>query len=528
MGSSLTQRLALRKRSLTAGMVVGVVFFAVLLVVGLKGYADYGLSSDEGTQLRLGLTNYHYITRTPALDNLIGYRDQYYGPLFELILLAGYRPGMDTQQIFLNRHLINFLSFYAGCLVFFWLARRLSRSTWLGLIATAFLALSPRIFADAFYNSKDIPFLVFYIFSIASLIWFLDRPSLLRAVVHGGVTAAMLDVRLPGLVIPALTLAGLGIEVLARRIPLRKALLGGLLYGVVCSGVLVAIWPVLWHDPLHTFIEALKQMSRYPHSIGMVYLGGMVRSTNLPWHYIPVWIGVTTPLLYLGLFAVGLGAMVVNLLRPIRMALTVEQRDGLLVLGTLLLPLAVVIGLHSVLYDGWRQMFFIYAPFLLVALKGMDWGWKMLATRLPKQWALGLGIGILAVGVLPVAGWMLANHPNENVYFNRLAGADMQTIGKEFMLDYWGLAYRAGLEYITHNDPRPHIVVAVQTDMGNTNMLMLSPADQARIVKAVVGQAPDYFISNYYRNSGEVYPYPEMFSVKVGNAKILSVFKTSP
>ena len=39
---------------------------------------------------------------------------------------------------------------------------------------------------------------------------------------------------------------------------------------------------------------------------------------------------------------------------------------------------------------------------------------------------------------LPVAARMVELHPYEMVYFNRFAGADMQTVKSRFDLDYWG------------------------------------------------------------------------------------------
>ena len=57
-------------------------------------------------------------------------------------------------------------------------------------------------------------------------------------------------------------------------------------------------------------------------------------------------------------------------------------------------------------------------------------------------------------------------HPYQNVYFNRLAGKDMQMIKQRFDLDYWGLAYREGLAYILSVDDRETIPVYADTPAG--------------------------------------------------------------
>ena len=46
---------------------------------------------------------------------------------------------------------------------------------------------------------------------------------------------------------------------------------------------------------------------------------------------------------------------------------------------------------------------------------------------------------------------MIKDHPHQNVYFNFLAGKNIQT---KFELDYWGLSNKQALEYILKNDSK--------------------------------------------------------------------------
>ena len=204
-----------------------------------------------------------------------------------------------------------------------------------------------------------------------------------------------------------------------------------------------------------------------------------------------------------------------------------EQRDELLVLLALLGPLVTVIVMKSVLYDGWRQLFFIYPAFLLVVLKGMQSGWMWLKNHVSQRIAATVTGCILALGMLPVAGWMVSNHPYQNVYFNRLAGKDMQTVQKNFMLDYWGLAYREGIEAMLLMDPSAQINVFMETIAGQRTLAILPPQQAARVHVVQDLKEADYFIGNFYLTT-EPYPFKdEIYSVKVGDAKILSVFRLS-
>jgi hypothetical protein len=54
-------------------------------------------------------------------------------------------------------------------------------------------------------------------------------------------------------------------------------------------------------------------------------------------------------------------------------------------------PLVVVVVLHSALYDGWRQLYFIYPVLLLLALRGLVtvWRWRPSWPMLRSGWQGG-------------------------------------------------------------------------------------------------------------------------------------------
>ena len=56
-------------------------------------------------------------------------------------------------------------------------------------------------------------------------------------------------------------------------------------------------------------------MSRFPSDTTMLYMGGIINENNLPWHYIPVWILVTSPPLIILLFFTGIIFLVFNFLK---------------------------------------------------------------------------------------------------------------------------------------------------------------------------------------------------------------------
>jgi hypothetical protein len=522
---TLSQKRAARSASSLLFVSVGIAFFLTVLLIGLAVYDDYGISFDEPTQVEYGILTYRFVMKQdPALT---GWHGRYYGPFFEILLVMLQSRGA-SRDLYLSRHLLNFLCYFAGLGAFFFLANRFVRARWLALLGCVFLVLSPRLFADAFYNSKDIPFFVFYLFTLLSLLWFADRPRFWpRGMLHGLLSAALITIRIPGLLIVVLTAAALLFEMTVKRVDWLSAMKSGAAYLLATFLLCIFFWPTLWTNPASQLAQSFQLMSHYPYLTAMLYQGQVISSGQVPWHYIPVWILVTTPLLYLVLFGFGLTCFLTGWKTKAASGNPGALRDELLLLSAFFLPLLIVIVLGSSFYNGWRQMFFIYAPFLVIAVKGMETVIHLIQGKFPGWRSRLILTGILGFGLLPVGGWMIANHPYQYLYFNRLAGPDYKTVQQRFDMDYWELNYKEGLAYILENDPSDQITVFGQTSGGQRN-LALFPTHQARRI-VFVDRIEDavYYLANYAR-PGETYPFQnEVFSAQVGNAKVLSVFLLS-
>jgi hypothetical protein len=195
-----------------------------------------------------------------------------------------------------------------------------------------------------------------------------------------------------------------------------------------------------------------------------------------------------------------------------------EKRDDLIFLLWFFFPIAAIIILKSVLYDDWRQVYFIYPALILIAMIGMESILKVMKNKF-------ILVIITVLGLAPVVNFMIANHPYQNVYFNMLAGRDMADVKEKFELDYWGLSYRKALEYILAADKSPEIKIYSASKPGIFNALALPAKEQKRLVFVDAPEGAKYFVSNY-RWHPEDYPYKdECYSIRVGNAKIMAVYK---
>ena len=367
------------------------------------------------------------------------------------------------------------------------------------------------------------------LFAVAMLtgVRLLRQPTRGRAAWHALACAAAIDVRVMALVLPVATLGWLGLRVLGSNMTWRTAWQVAGLYGGLLSGLVLALWPYLWAAPWTNLQLAFRHMSVYGWDNTVLYRGATIKAAALPWHYALVWISITTPIMYLGALLVGLGATGRLLLNPRHWSAwgDEENQQDLFFTALLVVPLLAVIVLKSVLYDGWWHLYFVYPALLLVALRGwvLVWHWLHQA-RLPRFASLALSVAT-GLSMTTTAYQIVAAHPNQQVYFNQLAGRNVATT---YELDYWGLSFRQGLEYITAHDTRPRITVMANAQVepvARLNWNLLPAADRQRLEFTKSVAEADYFISNYRWHPGP-YAFPhEVHRVMVNNLRILSVFK---
>jgi hypothetical protein len=520
-------------------------FFLVLLVIGLCIYRDYGISWDEPTQRQSGQVTLKYVAERLApsllkgsayyLESLNNYRDRDYGIAFEAPAVAFEKMlGLgDKKKVFMFRHLLTFLVALAGIFAVHKMVERRFSDWRVGLLAALFLILTPRIFAESFYNSKDIVLMAVFAIAMNTMITFVLNPSLRSAVLHGLASAVAIDVRIPAVILPIATAIILIIRLLKRESPISSTYRALAVYLATACILVLVMWPWLWSDPIRNFVDGFRDMANFRWYGEVLYMGRFFRGSDLPWHYIPVWITITTPLLYVALFLVGAFSTLCQIAsRGTSLWRGDEELQDAVFLGLLVVPIATVIFLDSVVHDGWRHLYFIYPAFLFLAVRG----WVLLWGKEVSLWGKDLGtirkltlVVVTAISVVHIAAWMWKVHPFQNVYFNTLAGSDLRS---RYQLDYWGLADRKALEYILDNDKSE--VIYVRADSWTPlsvafNMIDEQDRRRLRLSDGDRGLAR-YALTNYQGvkdpdDAKYAKDYDLFYQIQVDNEIILSVFQ---
>jgi hypothetical protein len=463
----------------------------------------------------------------PGLDRPIF---KYHGPAVDTTLYAAERIARleDQHQVYVLRHRLLFLLFAVGVICFSVAAGRAYHSRLLGLLGGAFLILSPRIFGEAPNNPVDLPLLSLTAISFLTLQLFLARRSVPRALLHAFVCGLAIDVRLSGVIIAGITLLVLALRAaLDRHERGQRDIICGLLVFPGAIGIAVtAFWPTLWPNPPVEFLRAWRTMSRFPWSGEVLYLGKSLPASELPWHYLPVWIAITTPLLYLALAAIGIAGFVRQVVASPRAALQQHQTE-LIALLWLTLPLTAVIVLRPVVYDGWRHFYFVYPALLLLSLAGLRDAHALAlsaAGDYTRRYAGMLLPAIVALSLGDTAAFMIRNHPQEHVYFSSLIGGIRGAEGR-FELDYWGAGYKQALERLLAEDKRRDIRIALANRPGTINVLSLRPGLRARLSVVNAPEDADYYLTNHRGKYLEKPSYHEAFSVTVDGVPIVTAYR---
>ena len=471
--------------------------------IGAAVLDDYGISWDEHRQRRIGQTRIAYALGDAGA--LPTDHNRYYGVAFEapLILVERLLGLTDSRAVYLSRHLLTHLFFLTGGFFCWLLAFRLFRDRRLALFALLLFLLQPRLYAHSFFNTKDIPFLVMFMIALYLTQRAFRRDTAGAFALCGLSVGVLVNLRVMGLLLCAAVPALRALDLLQAHGPAerRRALATAAAFLLAAAAALYAVSPHLWRNPLE-LADAVVTFAHHPARLRTLFQGELVRWPAIPPHYLPTWMAITTPPAALLLSLAGIGAVLARALTRPRELLrnTPVTRFGALLVACLALPIAAVIAVDANLYNGWRQMYFLAAPLCLLAVYGLR---RLLAAARRRPWPwLRRGIyALAAAGLAAAAVEMALIHPHQMVYFNFLV--DRRTpeyLRTRYEMEYWGPAYREGLEHLLRRHPQEtvHVVAAKnwRHALVSANLRILPAAERRRIV--ITDRAHDAAANHHY------------------------------
>ena len=501
----------------------GLLTFFIMLAIALFTYKDFGVSFDEPELREMGLYSYNYIFHGD--QKLFSAVSDHHGAGYQLFLVIIEKLlGLnDTRDIFLMRHLVTHIVFLLSGLSLYVLVLNLYKNKFLACLGNIIFVLSPRLYAHSFFNGGDIPFLCVFLASLTVSYFAFTRDKKSLFLLLGILCGFSTSIRIMGILLTVFILIFLLIDLInnsKNKEKIKNICLNALLLTAGFCLMLYLSWPYLWKSPVNYFIESLTAFSHYPWNGYILVNGKHMTGENISWTYFPIWFLITVPEMWLAAGFAGIGLIAFNFLKtPSAYLRNTRERNLLLYLICFFAPVLSVIFLHSVIYNDWRHLYFVYPPFLLVALYFIN---KLLQT---KYKLIVQGVCILQ---LILAGlFMVLNHPFEQVYFNNLVSHANGYLHDNYEMEYWGTSYKQAMDHLLAKDDSKIIKVnCYYRTIIDNNILLLPPDDRKRIVFAEIENA-DYYITNFWGDS-YLFSFSKIEdSITVLNSAILCVYKVA-
>ena len=479
------------------------IFFIVLFLIQISIFRDYGFPNDEELSRLNGLVSYNYIIDKfnlsifqlhPDIPKLENYIDRDYGVIFEvlLVLIEKVLNLKESKSIYLSRHFLVSLFFFIGC-IFFYLTLRIFFSKNISLLGTLIFLTYPRIFAQSFYNSKDIVFLVFFCISNYFLISYFLKQSFKNIFLLSISIALAICTRPMALIIPFLFVFIFIMQNLDRE-NLKKFILI-LPFIFFTSFFTFLFWPYLWEDPSRIF-EILRSMTKF-RFVGEVFFNGEYHVAKyMPWYYIPITILITSPIFLILIFFVGfvviLKKLMINLFNLKNKENIWKDEIELFLfysLCVIFITIGLIIELSATVYTGWRQIYFIYPSIVFVSIFGLNY---LLKIKKYKRYTFIF----IFISILINFYSLIKDHPYQYTFYNSFV--TNKNI-KNFELDYYGVSnldILKKLDSLSNNNTYKIYMFSVNPYDLSLNMINENEKRKYQFVKKI--DEAEFILTNHY------------------------------
>ena len=531
-------------------------FFLLFFLIGISIFRDYGISTDELFQRASGYYWYVSIVNELGVNNeyinllkdkfmkmessahLASGKSIYYGVFFDLfsVVMEEIFKIKSSYDAYYLKHFLTFVFFFLSSILFYNLIKSRFENKIFSIFLTLFFIMSPRIFAESYYNGKDIVFMSLSVISVYYALKYLEKQSINNIIIFSLFAALSTQIRIMGIFLFFLFLFFWLLQSLEEEKFFKKNFLHLISLIFFYFLFLYCFWPYLWGSPFENFFKAFKIFSNYSWGSYVYYFGEYIKASNVPWHYIPVWIFITTPIMYLIVFFLGLiktsiifsiSFLNISENNKKRLWQNVNEKKDLFLLLYLILPIFIVIFLNSTLYGGWRHLYFIYPGIIYFIAVGVDF---FLKSKIKKNYK-SLFIFFLLAGLTYNLVNLIKLHPYQNIYFNAIIE---KKANKLFPIDYWGLANLEALQFVINLDkenlktirpasftPLDFSKKLIKLDKNNIQITGTEDLDQ------------DYIFTNFYYERDPRYTdkylipknYKKIFSIKRGHIIINEIYK---
>ena len=537
-----------------------ILLFCFYFFVGINIYKDYGFSIDEPFQRTTGYYWYIWIINSffENYSNLESLQNSFnkmewskemlegtfleYGVFFDLlaVIIENQFNLKNYQDIYHAKHLLNFFFFFLSSICFFYLIKHRFKNIFLPLVGTVFYITTPRIFAESFYNCKDIILMCLTVFSIFFCLKVLKNYKIKNIILFSFFAALATSLRPMGIFIIFLFIIFFILESFEIKnffIKKINLILTTIILYLIFTYLL---WPFLWTDPINNFLVAFQSFKKFELGVSSsFYLGKYVNTSYLPWHYTFVWIAVSTPIIYSFFFLMASFNIAYNFVKNFleinindyskKLWSNYNEKVDLFFLMFFLGPIFATIIFQSTLYNGWRHLYFIYPGLIYLIVYAINFLINLNVNKILKNAFFLIVIFTIISNIFN----LLKFHPYQNVYFNYLVEKKANSL---FEIDYWGLGNAQSIKKILNNtDDSEEVSIgeASFTPLAYSRYIINNKKINNVVFSGTTKNNQDYFITNYIYERNPKFikkysiskKYEKFFTLKRGNVIINEIYK---
>ena len=237
--------------------------------------------------------------------------------------------------------------------------------------------------------------------------------------------------------------------------------------------------PQIWSNGFLSLFDLFVGQLKYnPINPEIMFLGEFTPASDVGWYYLPIWILISTPLIYILLFFFGTFFLTKVLISE---KYQEEHLSYYLLLGYFF-TFVFIFFFKPIIFNGWRHFYFLYPALVYVSLYGLNYLYKTFINLNFRNFILLIRI-IIVVYFAFILFWSYKNHPYQNVYLNYFS----KKYSDKFEKDYWGLTNLNAIRYILSKDKSNKIViVGVKNSRIDFSMLMLDQNEKDRIILKIL------------------------------------------
>ncbi len=413
----------------------------------------YGLSGDEAYANGMGKAAWDYISSFGANRRIFDLPDNinrdgvltYYGNIFDIICI--WINKISPWDEFTTRHIVNAFSGFLG--IYF--SAKIVKKYWgttPAIYCLWLMVFYPFFFGHAMNNPKDAPLASFFIMGVYYLLNFFTNLANLKVMDYVWLILAIIlaiDVRVAGILLIAYIPV---FAFLHYKHTLQVIKDKGMIKVLTSFGIVAVVsylgcsifWPYAMQNPLSNPLEALAFLSDFKVSLGQVWEGIKIPSTDLPKDYLIRSIFITSP----WVFVVGIIILAIGIL--IKGKEIAHKNILLCVAFAGLFPLFYIMYKGSNTYHLWRHVLFVFPPLAILS----SVGWYSLSKLIPNAKAVIISSVVFGLFLLEPIIFYAQTFPNNICYFNSSVGGTKEAYGN-YEIDYYYNSMKACVDYVTKN-----------------------------------------------------------------------------